>query len=95
MVLHGITAPHRLRIAQLHRDLMPLLAQPVNHLRRHAVLDRDLASGEAEFPEARTFKRRLKVHLEVRDIGDKLRMGLRLVEAAHDAERDTLIPPSA
>jgi len=36
--------------------------------------------------KARRFQRSLNVHLEVDHVGDELRVGLRLVPAAHDSE---------
>ena len=45
-----------------------------------------VAAGERELRHARGFERRLNVHAVIDDVGDELRVGLRLVPAAHDAE---------
>src|SRR5579884_2552442 len=54
----------------------------------NAVFHVHVASGEAELGEARGFEGGLYVHAEVHDVGNELRVRLRLIEAAHDAEGD-------
>ena len=48
----------------------------------------NIAAFEGVLGEARLFERGLDVHAVVDDVGDELRVGLRLVPAAHDAEAD-------
>src|SRR6266852_3320106 len=50
-----------------------------------------IATPEGQLREPGGLERRLDVHLEVHDVGDKLRVRLRLVPAAHDAEGDAYV----
>src|SRR6185312_2259855 len=58
------------------------------HVRRNRLLHFDIAASECWFGESRLFERGLDVHAEVNNVGNELRLGLRLVPAAHDAEAD-------
>ena len=55
---------------------------------RDAPLDHHVAAAESQLGEARRLERRLNVHAVIHHVGDKLRVRLRLVQAAHDAEAD-------
>ena len=55
---------------------------------RHQRLDVDVAAAERSLREAARLERLLDVEAVVGDVGDELRVRLRLVEAAHDAEAD-------
>ena len=48
----------------------------------------DIAAVEGSLGEAGLFERGLHIHSVVDDVGDELRVGLRLVPAAHNAEAD-------
>ena len=43
------------------------------------------------FVKREASKRRLNIHPEVDNIGDKLRVGLRLIESAHNSESDARV----
>src|SRR2546421_12360715 len=55
-----------------------------------AILKTDGAAG-VSFVEAGSIHRRLDVHAEIDDIGNKLRMSLSLVEARHNAEANSFV----
>ena len=91
IVLDGIAAAHALRVAQLHRDLMTLIAKAFDDLRRNAIFDEEVATGKIALGEARSLERGFDVHVKIHDVGNELCMRLRLVEAALDAEGNPLI----
>src|SRR5208337_1703975 len=72
-------------------DLVSLGGKIVAGLLREAVLQLDVAAFKGTFGESRSLQRRLNVHLEIHEIRDELRVRLRLVPAAHDAERHAKI----
>ena len=55
---------------------------------RNQRFDVHVAAGERALREAAGLERLLDVEAEVGDVGHELRVRLRLVEAAHDAEPD-------
>ncbi len=69
-------------------QLVAELAEAGAHRRRHPRLDVEVAAGKARLGEARRFHGGLDVHAVVDDVRHELRMGLGLVESAHDAEGD-------
>src|ERR1700722_1352550 len=58
---------------------------------REAILDEQVAAGEGVLRKAGSLERGLNVHLEIDDIRDELRVGLRLIPTAHDAEGDAYV----
>ena len=94
-VVHSRTiAHHRLSVAKragARRDAPHLVAQTGEFFScrlRNELLHRNVAAGERSLREAADLERLLHVETEVGDVGDELRVRLRLVEPAHDAEPD-------
>src|SRR5262245_60694668 len=50
--------------------------------------DIHVTTFEGHFAEPSGFERLLNVEIEIRDIGDELRMRLRLIESSHDSKAD-------
>ena len=74
---------------------MTLFSQALDHLWRNSIFHPDVTTGKIALGESRRFERGLDVHAEIDDVGNKLRMSLRLVEAAHDAEGNPPVATSA
>ena len=53
---------------------------------RDAVFDGHVAAAKSFLGEARRFEGHLNIHPVVHDVGNELRVRLRLVQAAHDSE---------
>src|SRR5579859_4500825 len=70
-----------------HLYPVPLAAQFVPRRARKTVLQHHVAPAKRELRKTRSLQRRLKVHLEVRNIRKKLRMRLRLIPPSHNPKR--------
>ena len=66
---------------------MAFRRQFVAHVSGDTVFHEDIAAGKRHLRKARRLERSLDVHLEIYDVGHKLRVSLRLVPSAHDPER--------
>ncbi len=58
---------------------------------RHERFDRDVVSAERCLRESSRLERLLNIQAEVRDVRDELRVRLRLVPGAHNAEADARV----
>ena len=67
---------------------MPERRQIVPDRLRNQCFDVHVGAGEGQLGEAARLERLLDVEPVVDDVRDKLRVGLGLVEAAHDSEPD-------
>src|SRR5436309_2847876 len=77
----------------------PHYAQVVSELRKadqggfsDAALDQVSAATPAKLVKSRSFESLLKIHFVIDDVGNKLRLGHRLIPPAHDAEPDMKVP---
>ena len=91
VALHGLAAAHGTGIRALHVKFVPEICELVLRGTGEAIFDKHIAAGEGVFRKARCLERGLNVHFEIDDIGDELRVGLRLIPAAHDSEGDAHI----
>ena len=62
--------------------------KPAKDIIGNPALDGNIASFERQLRKAGRFERRLDVHAVVDEVRDELSVRLRLVPAAHDAERN-------
>jgi hypothetical protein len=76
----GIAASHHLRVARNEVNLVTLRGDLLKDLAWVAVLKIDGAAG-VPFVEAGSVHSGLDIHVEVNHVGNKLRVGLGLVEA--------------
>src|SRR5712692_988309 len=88
---HRLPPSHEGREGAAQVNLVPFVLQFLADIAREPVFHGDVASCKRMLAEPRVFERRLDVHFEVHDVGDKLRMGLRLIPPTHDAEGDAHI----
>jgi len=84
----GLAVPEVGRPWRTHLELMPEGRKLVADAFRHARFDLHVASLEGTLGEAAGFERLLDGHPMIGDVGNELRVRLRLVPAAHDAESD-------
>src|SRR6266852_4093949 len=89
---HRLPSSHERREGAAQVNLVPFVLQFLADIARETVFHGDVASCKRMLAEPRVFERRLDVHFEVYDIGDKLRVGLRLIPPTHNAEGDAHIP---
>ena len=87
----GLSSAYRLGEAALKVDLVAALGERRADVSGKAIFHHHVATGERIFRESGSFQRGLNVHSEVRDVGYELRVRLRLVETAHDAEGDAFL----
>ncbi len=73
----------------MHRKFVALGFEFSPHVGGDSILQIHVASGEREFREARGFKRSLNILVEVDDVRYELRVRLRLIPSAHNAEGDS------
>src|SRR5580693_6761529 len=71
---------------------MATRGKPVTNSKRNTVLQIHIAAGKRVFAEPRSLQSFLNIHSEIHDVGNELRMRLRLIEAAHDSERNPFLP---
>ena len=88
IVQHRLAAAHPARKIRQHFQIMAARRKPLAHAGRHPILDHHVAAAKGQLGEARSFQRRLDVHVVVHQVRNELRVRLRLVVAAHDAEAD-------
>src|SRR5712691_8530463 len=88
---HRLPSSHKGREGAAQINLVPFVLQFLADIAREPVFHGDVASCKGMLAEPRVFQRRLDVHFEVHYIGDKLRVGLRLIPPTHDAEGDAHI----
>ncbi len=81
--------PTRLENTPCSSTSWPFCSNPSARLRRHARFHDHVASAERQLRHARRLERRLDVHPLIDDVADELRVRLRLIPAAHDAEGDS------
>ena len=74
------------RLEQL--DLVAALRKSGANVSRNRLLHLYIAALEGILRETRLLQRSLHIHAVINDVGDELRVRLRLVPAAHDAEAD-------
>src|SRR4029077_20867127 len=72
-------------------ELMSHCRKLLQRLRLYARLDHDVTSPQWADGEAGCLEGGLNVQAIVRNIGNKLRMGERLIRSAHDSESDVLL----
>src|SRR5438105_10306036 len=84
---YGLTTANDARECPFQFNLVSLGCKLVAHFLRNAVFHHHVASAKGMLAETWGFQRRLNVHLEIREIGDELRVRLRLVPTSHDSER--------
>ena len=78
-------------VATAKRDLMTALCELFADTRRNAILHIKIAARKCELRESRGFDSRLNIHPEIDYVRNELRVRLRLIETAHDAECDPVI----
>src|SRR3954451_24045176 len=88
VVDYGLSAADEIAEIGEHLEVVAAGGEGVADVGGDAVLDEEVATAPGGFGEARGFERELDVHAVVDDVGDELRVGLCLVETAHDAEAD-------
>src|SRR4051794_1815859 len=88
VVRYCLPVPEARRPPRQHLDLMPESGERIARLPRNRALHLHVAPLERRFREAPRLQRLLDVHPEVRDVDHELRVRLRLVPSAHDAEPD-------
>ncbi len=79
------------RAVRQHFQLVAQLGEFKAHRFGHGFLDLHIAACEGSLGEASGLERLLNAHAVIDDVGDELRVRLRLVPAAHDAEADAHI----
>src|SRR5581483_3785105 len=91
IVQNGLAPPHGLRVFPRDPNFMSALGELLERGRRDANLDSHVASAGTALGESRRLHSGLHVHSIIHNIGNKLRMGEGLVEAAHNAKADVQI----
>src|SRR5580658_3152655 len=71
---------------------MATRGKPVTNSKRNTVLQIHIAAGKRVFAEPRSLQSFLNIHSEIYDVGNELRVRLRLIETAHDSERNPFLP---
>jgi hypothetical protein len=72
-------------------DLMATLAKVFTNAGRSTILQIDIAASKGSLGEPGDLQSFLNTHSEIDDVGNELRVRLRLVKAAHDSERDPFL----
>lgn len=85
-----LAAAHGARVGLAHIQNVPHSGELLQVLGAYARFDQDVAPQLAGDGEAGLFHGRLHVHVVVDDVRDEVRMGERLIHAAHHAESDVL-----
>ena len=73
-------------------NFMAALGKAVTNGERDAILEVYIAACKRYLPEPRGLQSFLNIHSKIDNIGNELRVRLRLIEAAHDSERNPLLP---
>ena len=75
----------------MQNNLVATGRQIIAHRRGNAVFHIDVAAGEGALGETRRLHRLLNIKAKIDHVRNKLRVGLGLIESAHDAKRDALV----
>src|SRR5262245_32863755 len=83
-----LTVPEDAASRRHGRDLVSQFFELASRLFGHQFLDVDVTAAERALREPPRLERLLHIEPEVGDVGDELRVRLRLVEPAHNPEPD-------
>ena len=72
----------------MKNNLMAALGKVFTNTGRNAILHIDIAACKSSLAEPGGLQSFLNIHSEIDDVGDELRVRLRLVVSAHDPEAD-------
>ena len=91
IVQHGLATSHGGGIFTTDVQLVSHRGKFLQDVRFYSRLNSYVTATFGAYREACIFQRGLNIHAVVHHVGDELRMGQRLVRAAHDSESDVLL----
>src|SRR6266478_7240651 len=92
IVHHGLSASHQRGVLLARGEVVPLITQCLQDLGLNPRLDHNVTTYRiVRDGESGRFDRGLDIHAVVHKVGDKLRVGQRLVWTTHDAKADVQV----